>query len=108
MKPAPAPACPVCGAAATRALAEVDARRYWRCGACEASFLDPAQLPGAALEQAEYLRHRNDPDDPGYRRFLARLAIRCAPASRPRRRGWTTAAARVRRWPRCSARPATG
>ncbi len=85
MKPAPAPACPVCGAAATRALAEVDARRYWRCGACEASFLDPAQLPGAALEQAEYLRHRNDPDDPGYRRFLARLAVpllaRLAPAS---------------------------
>jgi SAM-dependent methyltransferase len=68
------PVCPVCCLGGTRAFAVVDDRRYWRCGHCEATFLDPAQCPTPARERAEYLRHRNDPADPGYRAFLARLA----------------------------------
>src|SRR5690606_20429248 len=36
--------------------------------------LDPAQLPDSATELAHYRLHRNDPRDPGYRGFLARLA----------------------------------
>jgi len=52
----------------------VGGRDYLRCKACEATFLHPAQRPAAADERAEYLLHRNDPADPGYRRFLARLA----------------------------------
>ncbi len=46
-------------------------------------FVAPWQRLSAAAERAEYLRHRNDPDDPGYRRFLARLRdplCRCLPA----------------------------
>lgn len=39
-----------------------------------ATFLDPAQLPDAAAERTEYALHRNDPDDPRYRAFLAGLA----------------------------------
>lgn len=51
-----------------------DRRVYWRCGVCAATLLDPRQFPTRAEEAAEYRLHRNDPDDPGYRRFLARLA----------------------------------
>ena len=68
------PACPVCEDASTRFFAEVDGRAYLRCEACNATFLMPAQRPDRAEEKNEYDRHRNDVDDAGYRRFLARLA----------------------------------
>ncbi|MFU8814878.1 MAG: class I SAM-dependent methyltransferase [Pseudomonadales bacterium] len=62
----------------------VDARDYWRCPVCEATFLDPARRPDRAAELAEYQLHCNAPDDAGYRRFLQRLAAplleRLAPA----------------------------
>ena len=79
------PACPVCLDAVPRILMHVDGRDYLRCDVCEATFLSPAQRPTAAVERAEYLLHRNDPADAGYRRFLQRLAgpllARIAPAS---------------------------
>lgn len=63
----------------------VDDRDYWRCDACEATFVPPSQRPAVADERAEYLLHRNDADDPAYRAFLARLAepllSRLAPGS---------------------------
>jgi len=68
------PDCPVCAAPATRWFSDVGDRRYWRCGCCVATFLDPGQRPGAGRERREYDLHRNDPADAGYRRFLARLA----------------------------------
>lgn len=37
-------------------------------------FVPPAWYLDAAAERAEYALHRNSIDDPGYRRFLARLA----------------------------------
>lgn len=78
--------CPVCDSASVRLFQHVDARSYWRCDACEVTFLDPSQLPDATTEQAQYRLHRNDPNDPAYRNFLARLAdpllSRLAPASR--------------------------
>lgn len=49
-------------------------RDYWRCGNCELRFLDPGQRPGREEEFAHYLHHDNDPEDPGYRRFLSRVA----------------------------------
>ena len=52
----------------------VDARDYWRCECCQASFLDTRQLPVAEAEHEHYLTHENTTDDPGYRRFLAKLA----------------------------------
>jgi cyclopropane fatty-acyl-phospholipid synthase-like methyltransferase len=37
-------------------------------------FVPPEFQLDAATEQARYDQHQNDPDDPGYRRFLAKLA----------------------------------
>ena len=66
--------CPVCRAPAPRGFMHVDARDYWRCECCQASFLDPRQLPAAEAEHEHYLTHENTTDDPGYRGFLAKLA----------------------------------
>ena len=52
----------------------MEGRDYWRCGACEARYLDTRQLPGPEEERAHYLLHENDPADPGYRNFLSRFA----------------------------------
>ena len=57
-------ACPVCLEAAPRSFMHVDGRDYWRCDACEATFVPPQQWPTVAAERAEYRRHCNDPDDP--------------------------------------------
>ncbi|WP_119418779.1 methyltransferase domain-containing protein [Desertibaculum subflavum] len=78
--------CPVCRQGDPRPLIRADGFDYWRCEACEASFLDPGQRPSWRDASAYYLRHENDADDPRYRRFLARLAepllARLAPRSR--------------------------
>ncbi|MGE3298727.1 MAG: class I SAM-dependent methyltransferase [Porticoccaceae bacterium] len=70
----PALHCPVCESNPVRRFARLEARDYWRCEACEATFVDPAQLPDIDTERAQYALHRNDPDDAGYRAFLGRLA----------------------------------
>jgi SAM-dependent methyltransferase len=41
---------------------------------CEARFLDPCQHPSRQGEYRHYLHHVNNVDDPGYRRFLSKLA----------------------------------
>ena len=66
--------CPVCRATETWPLDTLDGRDYWRCGVCEASFVDPAQRLGREAEHAVYLLHDNDPADAGYRGFLSKLA----------------------------------
>jgi len=66
--------CRVCDAANARHLLRADVRDYWRCEACAVTFLEPAQLPDPATELAQYRLHRNNPEDAGYRAFLARLA----------------------------------
>lgn len=83
----PVPACPVCEEHATRLFAEVGVRKYRRCESCAATFLSPAQLPGLIEEKREYDKHRNDIDDPGYRRFLARLADPLLPRLAPESEG---------------------
>ncbi len=79
------PLCPVCAGGAVRAFIMAGDRRYWRCETCLATFVDPLHHPDPAAERACYLTHRNDAADPGYRRFLARLAdpllARLAPRS---------------------------
>ncbi|MCK5874963.1 MAG: class I SAM-dependent methyltransferase [Alcanivoracaceae bacterium] len=55
-------------------FAHVDGLDYFRCRRCQLTFLDPAQLPDADAEQRHYDLHENDPNDPGYRAFLNRLA----------------------------------
>ncbi len=41
---------------------------------CEARFLDPRHRPSRQVEFSHYLHHENNSDDPGYRRFLSKLA----------------------------------
>lgn len=61
-------------------------RTYWRCPVCRATLLDADQLPPVTEERLHYRQHRNDPADPRYRRFLAKLTEplrqRLAPGSR--------------------------
>jgi SAM-dependent methyltransferase len=70
--------CPVCRAASPQHYQSIcqgiGRQDYWRCEVCEARFLDPCQRPQPQDEHAHYLHHENDPDDPGYRKFLSRLA----------------------------------
>ena len=77
--------CPLCAGRRTEPFASVQGRDYWRCVDCALRFLDPRQRPDAASERREYTLHRNDADDPAYRRFLDRLAAplltRLPPAS---------------------------
>jgi SAM-dependent methyltransferase len=67
--------CPVCEEVRCLDFASVEARRYWRCETCQATFMDPTMLPSPAAEIAEYQLHRNDPNDAGYREFLSQLAV---------------------------------
>ncbi len=48
-------------------------RDFFDCAKCGLLFLDPTRRPAPAEERARYEEHRNDPRDPGYRRFLERL-----------------------------------
>jgi len=68
--------CPLCAARPARLLCLDFARqrRYWRCSNCQLSWLDPSQRLAPQGECQQYEMHENDPTDPGYRDFLARLA----------------------------------
>ena len=65
--------CRLCGRPGAELFATVEGRRYLRCPRCHLTFLGVTQLPDRADEKAQYDLHRNDPDDPGYRRFLDQL-----------------------------------
>ncbi|MBA4731810.1 MAG: 2-polyprenyl-3-methyl-5-hydroxy-6-metoxy-1,4-benzoquinol methylase, partial [Alcanivorax sp.] len=65
--------CRLCGRPGAELFASVEGRRYLRCPRCHLTFLGVTQLPARADEKAQYDLHRNEPDDPGYRRFLDQL-----------------------------------
>lgn len=79
--------CPLCRSTAHRLFCLDGLRgwRYRRCRVCALTWRDPDQRPGRRQERRQYELHDNRPDDPGYRRFLARvaepLAARLPPAS---------------------------
>lgn len=67
--------CRLCRASgALRDFARLEGHQYWRCDVCGATLLDPAHFPEPAAEHTHYQTHHNAPGDPGYRRFLSRLA----------------------------------
>lgn len=66
--------CPVCGHADTQGMPLIETKQYLSCNGCGACFLEPAQRPSRIDEYRHYLTHRNDPSDPRYRAFLARLS----------------------------------
>ena len=66
--------CIVCGTSSTKFFTRVNSLSYRRCGACQATFLNPSQRLSPHEEYARYCQHRNDPFDKDYRRFLSKLA----------------------------------
>jgi ribosomal protein S27AE len=79
--------CPLCGATSAAPWQVAYGRPYQRCGQCHLTFLEPSHLPSRAAEKAEYDLHENDPADPGYRRFLAKLLDRMLPLIEPGSQG---------------------
>lgn len=72
------PDCPLCFTTGSQhfaclPLSEGDAN-YFRCPVCQLTFVGAESLPSREAEQAHYALHQNNPDDAGYRAFLARLA----------------------------------
>lgn len=66
--------CPVCRSSDCTHFMLVESLDYWRCHYCQATFLDPSQLPDGSTEEQQYRLHRNEVEDEGYRRFLGRVA----------------------------------
>lgn len=79
--------CRVCLSAPAEPFAHVDGRDYWRCSQCVATFMDDSQLPDADAERAQYLLHKNGPQDERYRAFLNRLAAPLLQRLPPRQHG---------------------
>ena len=65
--------CAVCHQSGLRHFLTVQEVPYWRCPGCDATLMDPACWLDAIGEKQVYDLHDNNPDDPGYRRFLAKL-----------------------------------
>ncbi len=66
--------CPLCDHRKAAPYHEDSRRSYLQCLRCDLVFVLPAQRPTLAQERAEYDLHQNRVDDPGYRKFLSRLA----------------------------------
>jgi SAM-dependent methyltransferase len=66
--------CIVCGLLSAEVFVNVDSYSYRRCSVCKATFLNPAQRMSTEEEFGHYRKHRNDPADKNYRRFLSKLA----------------------------------
>ncbi len=66
--------CPLCANPATSPFHSDNRRDYKRCRICHLIFVPADQHLDEAEEKSIYDLHRNDSNDPGYRRFLSRLA----------------------------------
>lgn len=66
--------CPLCSHPSTRDFHHDSTRAYLHCPACDLVFVDRGALLDPEAEKARYDLHENNPDDPGYRKFLNQLA----------------------------------
>lgn len=66
--------CPLCHCESVVEFHRDRRRDYFRCQRCALVFVPVVYFLSEELEKAEYDLHRNDVDDPGYRKFLSRLA----------------------------------
>lgn len=66
--------CPLCGSNETRPYLDDRRRTYRQCRRCELVFVPPEDHLAPAEERRIYDLHENDAGDPGYRRFLSRMA----------------------------------
>lgn len=65
--------CPLCGGVEHREFGRDARRHYLRCERCALVWVPPEYYLDRAQERSEYDKHENQPDDPGYRKFLNRL-----------------------------------
>ncbi len=79
--------CPLCAATGAGPWHRDQRREYLRCESCRLVFVPPDYHLDPAAERAEYELHENEPADPGYRRFLGRLADPLAGRLAPGARG---------------------
>lgn len=66
--------CPLCQSAQTLAYHADKRRQFLQCQACALVFADPNSWPNPQQEKTEYDLHDNVEGDPGYERFLSRMA----------------------------------
>lgn len=66
--------CIVCDTFSAEFFTTVNDSDYRRCGHCQATFMIPEQRLSQEEEYERYRQHQNDPEDTGYRRFLAKIA----------------------------------
>ncbi|MEH6587531.1 MAG: class I SAM-dependent methyltransferase [Halioglobus sp.] len=66
--------CPLCEVQQSSLFHTDQRREYRRCDHCSLVFVPSGFYLDPAQEKAEYDLHRNEVNDPGYRRFLSRLA----------------------------------
>ncbi len=66
--------CPLCLNQRTVFFFADPRRQYLRCAECHLVFVPAEQHLSVTAEKAVYDLHENSPDEPGYRRFLSRLA----------------------------------
>lgn len=69
------PPCPLCQSENTDFYHQDNKRRYFQCCQCDLVFVSPEDRPDPVREKREYDLHENHADDPGYQRFLNRLAV---------------------------------
>ncbi|AWL10525.1 Pseudouridine kinase [Saliniradius amylolyticus] len=78
--------CPLCRSNNYQHYHSDPRRDYYQCQSCQLVYVPDEQRLDAHAEKAEYDLHNNQPDDPGYRRFLSRITVpvcqRVTPASR--------------------------
>ena len=79
--------CPLCGSVDTETWHRDARRSYRRCGTCALVFVPAAEHLDPVAEKAQYDLHENALDDPGYRRFLGRLASPVLARLRPGAQG---------------------
>lgn len=66
--------CPLCGEFKVEDYYEDRRRSYLHCVHCDLVYVPAEFHLSPDLEKMEYDLHNNNPDDPGYRKFLSRLA----------------------------------
>ncbi len=79
--------CPLCQNQRTHHFFEDKQREYLQCEQCSLVFVNPDQRLDAETEKAHYDLHENNPEDMGYRRFLARIADPIAERISPQSNG---------------------
>ena len=75
--------CPLCQQPHTQHFCADKRRAYFQCMQCFLVFADRTTLLTAEQEKAQYDLHQNQLDDPGYRKFLSRLALPLLSVVRP-------------------------